>query len=362
LVAFPARGHIEDFTIRTELDDEYKDAKLEIDLQYELCAPASVKIELRSPGFGLQSIVMEQSAILEPASTGTKLSVDIANPQKWTAETPNLYQLIISLADHSGTLQTIRQAVGFRKVEIKNGNLLVNGQVILLRGVNRHDHHPDLGRAVPLEYVRRDLYLMKQHNINALRCSHYPSRPELYSIADEIGLYVIDEADLECHGFYDAVARPQAIPESLPYEERKLMTFPQAAKYTSDNESWEGAYVERMKQVVHRDKNHACIIIWSLGNEAFYGRNHKAMYDWVKATDPTRPVHYEGDAKALSVDMFSYMYLPGMQILSLDFHRVELSRHLSRDSQSLASSQLFNGSMQAHANMINSASAHRESH
>lgn len=218
--------------------------------------------------------------------------------------------MTITLSDGTKILQKIDQAVGFRQVEIKSGNLLVNGQAILLRGVNRHDHHPDLGRAVPLDFIRRDLYLMKQHNINALRCSHYPSRPELYDIADEIGLYVMDECDLECHGFYDAVARPQAIPESLPYEERKLKTFPLAAQYTSDNDSWQAAYVERMKQLVHRDKNHACIIVWSLGNEAFYGKNHKAMYDWVKAVDPTRPVHYEGDRYAISADMFSYMYLP----------------------------------------------------
>ena len=129
-------------------------------------------------------------------------------------------------------------------------------------------------------------------------------------MADELGLYVMDEADLECHGFYDAVARPQAIPESMPYEDRKVLTFPQSAIFTSDNPSWQEAYVERMRQLVHRDKNHPCVIIWSLGNEAFYGQNHKAMYEWVKEIDPTRPVHYEGDVKATSADMFSYMYMP----------------------------------------------------
>ena len=156
---------------------------------------------------------------------------------------------------------------------------------------------------------------MKQHNINALRCSHYPSSPELYDMADELGLYVMDEADLECHGFYDAIARPQAIPESMPYEDRKVLTFPQSAKFTSDNPSWQEAYVERMRQLVHRDKNHPCVIIWSLGNEAFYGQNHKAMYDWVKEIDPTRPVHYEGDVKATSADMFSYMYMPVEELI-----------------------------------------------
>lgn len=124
----------------------------------------------------------------------------------------------------------------------------------------------------------------------------------------------MDEADLECHGFYDAVARPQNIPKSMPYEDRKLLAFPQAAKFTSDNPSWTAAYVERMRQMVYRDRNHPCVIIWSLGNEAFYGQNHKAMYDWVKEADPTRPVHYEGDARAISADMFSYMYPPISEI------------------------------------------------
>lgn len=150
--------------------------------------------------------------------------------------------------------------------------------------------------------------MMKTHNINALRSSHYPSHPGLFDLADELGLWVMDEADLECHGFYDAVARPQDIPEEMDYEKRKKLTFPQAAKYTSDNSSWKPAYVDRMVQVVQRDKNHTSIIIWSLGNEAFYGQNHKAMYDYAKEFDPGRLVHYEGDAHAESVDMYSYMY------------------------------------------------------
>lgn len=307
VLAYPCCAHIEDFTIRTILDTDYKNAVLEIELDTRVSGLAEVQINLNGPG----SCIHYQSLI----DGGSKYALKVENPRKWSAETPVLYDLTITLLNEGKVLQTIRQKVGFRQVDIKNGNLLVNGQAIMLRGVNRHDHHPDLGRAVPLDFIRKDLILMKQHNVNALRCAHYPSHPKLYEIADELGLYVIDEADLECHGFYDAVARPQAIPESLPYEERKLMTFPQAAKYTSDNPSWKAAYVERMKQMVHRDKNHASIIIWSLGNEAFYGQNHKAMYDWVKDVDPTRPVHYEGDVKAESADMFSYMYMPVPELI-----------------------------------------------
>lgn len=310
VLAYPSRGHIEDYTVQTSLDAEYKDATLDIKLDYHISIPTTIKIVLKGPYSSRHKTQIERCAPLDETLSQARFSLDIEDPQKWTAEIPILYDLTVSLLDRDEVLQTTRQKVGFRQVEIKKGSLLVNGKAILLRGVNRHDHHPDSGRAVPLEYIRKDLILMKQHNINALRCAHYPSHPELYDIADELGLYVVDEADLECHGFYDAVARPQAIPESLPYEERKLMTFPQAAKYTSDNPTWQAAYIERMKQLVHRDKNHPCIIIWSLGNEAFYGQNQKAMYDWVKAEDPTRPVHYEGDVKAASADMFSYMYLP----------------------------------------------------
>jgi beta-galactosidase len=158
---------------------------------------------------------------------------------------------------------------------------------------------------------------MKQHNINAVRCSHYPSLPALYDLCDELGLWVVDEADLECHGFYEAVTRPLEIPESMDYEERKKLKFAKAANFTSDNEDWQSAYVDRMTQLVQRDKNHPSIIIWSLGNEAFYGRNHRAMYEYAKATDPGRLVHYEGDAHALSADMFSYMYPSVDHLISL---------------------------------------------
>ncbi|KAF4629418.1 hypothetical protein G7Y89_g8727 [Cudoniella acicularis] len=310
LIAFPENGHIEDFTVQTELDEQYKDAKLKLDIQYSLKSSATVKIELHGPAPEKALIISGEAFSLDAGSTEKSFTFDVKNPSKWTAETPSLYSLSIVLVSDANTLQTIQQEVGFRQVEIKNGNLTVNGQAILLNGANRHDHHPEFGRAVPVEFIRRDLLTMKRHNINALRCSHYPSHPEIYSMANQLGLYVMDECDLECHGFYDAIARPLEIPESEPYEDRKKLTFPQSAKFTSDNESWKPAYVERMKQMVHRDKNHPSIISWSLGNEAFYGQNHKAMYDWAKKFDPTRPVHYEGDIEAISADMFSYMYPP----------------------------------------------------
>jgi beta-galactosidase len=248
---------------------------------------------------------------IDSGRTHVDISIPVANPRKWTAETPNLYRLEISLFENERSakpIQTITQNVGFRAVEILNGNIHVNGKPIMLRGVNRHDHHPHFGRAVPLDFIRQDLFSMKQHNVNALRCSHYPSHPKLLNLCDEIGLWVVDEADLECHGFYDSVARPLDIPESMDYEERKKLTFGEAAKFTTDNPEWKDAYVDRMTQLVQRDKNHASVIIWSLGNEAFYGQNMKAMHDYAKEVDPSRPIHYEGDPDATTADMFSYMY------------------------------------------------------
>ncbi|KAK0630279.1 glycoside hydrolase family 2 protein [Bombardia bombarda] len=307
LISLPSETRIEDWFLRADVDSEYKDGTLNATVDIKTTSKATVKVVIRKlSGQGGDEIASTEGTL----STDGKidLSLSVQTPNKWTAETPYLYNVEISLSTDSSATQTIHQKVGFRAVELKNGLISVNGVPIRFRGVNRHDHHPKFGRAVPLDFIRKDLILMKTHNINALRCSHYPSHPKLLDMADELGLWVIDEADLECHGFYDAVARPQDIAEEIDYEERKKLTFPQAAKYTSDNPSWKGAYLDRMVQMVQRDKNHASIVIWSLGNEAFYGQNHKAMYDYAKEVDPGRLVHYEGDVHAASADMFSYMY------------------------------------------------------
>ncbi|KAI1848464.1 hypothetical protein JX265_008754 [Neoarthrinium moseri] len=311
LIAFPADARIEDFFIKTDLDNNYCDATLLVEATLSSPADSRLTLTLRDGSEKIASV----ADTLDSGSPTCKLEIPVKNPKKWTAETPFLYELTLVLSKDSKVVQTIVQRVGFRKVEIKNGLITVNGKPLLLRGANRHDHHPRFGRSVPLDFMRDDLLLMKQHNINALRTSHYPAHPRLYDIADELGLWVMDEADLECHGFYDAVARPLDIPEEMDYEERKALTFPQAAKFTSDNPAWKEAYVDRMRQLIQRDKNHASVVMWSLGNEAFYGCNHAAMYDYAKSVDPERPVHYEGDVKAVSTDMYSYMY-PSMERLS----------------------------------------------
>lgn len=318
MIAFPAEARIDDFFVRTELDKDYVDATLRISLKLSVRTDCEIAFELRGREDEERLTSTRASAVRGQSQLDAGILV--RNPRKWTAETPELYNLDICLSSvdkNDKPLQIIRHRVGFRSVELKNGNITVNGIPILFRGVNRHDHNSQSGRAVSREHVLHDLLLMKQHNVNAVRCSHYPSHPSLVGLCDELGLWVIDEADLECHGFYEAVARPLDIPESMDYEERKKLTFPQAAKFTSDNEDWRSAYIDRMTQLIQRDKNHASVVIWSLGNEAFYGHNHRAMYEYAKATDPGRLVHYEGDAHALSADMFSYMYLSVDHLVSL---------------------------------------------
>jgi beta-galactosidase len=315
LIPVPSDIRIEDWFLRGDLDNEYKNGNLHATLNIVASSRASITIALRElPKNGGKTVLTAHHDISNDGEI--HFEIPVAEPKKWTAETPYLYAVEISVATETRT-HKVSQKIGFRKVELKSGLICVNGTPIKLSGVNRHDHHPLFGRAVPLDFVRQDLFLMKKHNINALRCSHYPSHPKLFDIADELGLWLIDEADLECHGFYDAVARPLNIPEEMDYEERKKLTFGQAAKYTSDNPSWKAAYLDRMEQMVQRDKNHPSIIMWSLGNEAFYGQNHKAMYQYAKKVDPGRLVHYEGDVHAVSADVFSYMYAPVDRLIEL---------------------------------------------
>lgn len=197
--------------------------------------------------------------------------------------------------------------VGFRQIESRGSNFLVNGQPIIFYGVNRHEHHPRYGRAVPYESLKNELILMKRNNINAVRTSHQPNDPRFYGLCDELGLYVIAEADLECHGF-EPVERLKVKNTTLKDLELQAEIFKKAADWTTNNPEWEDAYVDRAIQLVERLKNHTSIIFWSLGNEAFYGCNMAAMYHWIKQKDPTRLIHYEGDRNGVTTDVYSVMY------------------------------------------------------
>ncbi|EIC83465.1 beta-galactosidase [Serratia sp. M24T3] len=213
------------------------------------------------------------------------LRLPLAKPLLWSAEQPHLYRAVISLLDADNRLiEAEAYDVGFRQVEISNGLLKLNGQPLLIRGTNRHEHHPEKGQAIDEATMLQDILLMKQHNFNAVRCSHYPNHPLWYKLCDRYGLYVVDEANIETHGM-------------------------QPMNRLSDDPQWFNAFSERVTRMVQRDRNHPCIIIWSLGNESGHGSTHDALYSWIKSTDPTRPVQYEGGgANSAATDIICPMY------------------------------------------------------
>lgn len=212
-------------------------------------------------------------------------NIEIDNPKKWTAETPHLYRCVISLHDaHDNVIDVEAYNIGFRCVDIVDGLLRVNGKPLLIRGVNRHEHHPERGHTVTDADMIADIKLMKQNNFNAVRTAHYPNHPRWYELCDEFGLYLVDEANIETHGMF-----PMG----------RLASDPQ----------WAGAFMSRYTQMLERDKNHPSIIIWSLGNESGYGATHDAMYAWSKSIDPSRPVQYEGGgANTSATDIICPMY------------------------------------------------------
>ncbi|WP_409345692.1 glycoside hydrolase family 2 TIM barrel-domain containing protein [Paenibacillus sp. MBLB4367] len=298
LIAAPSGANVEDVFVRTQLDGGYEHAILQVNAKIGGRSASSCRLEaqlLDADYVPVEGGTAEASLnASEGRSAEAELHMPIASPRKWSAENPYLYHLLLTLRDSNGNvLQVVPQRVGFRSVELKDGNFLVNGVAVMLKGVNRHDHHPDLGKAVPLSWMLEDVLLMKRHNINAVRTSHYPNDPRFYDLCDEYGLYVMDEADLECHGFYMTEG-------GYGFEEAKA--------WTTDNPEWEAAYLDRMERMVQRDKNHPSIIMWSVGNESAFGRNHVAMYELAKRLDPTRLIHNEGDREAVASDVYSTMY------------------------------------------------------
>lgn len=204
----------------------------------------------------------------------TTLTADLKKVLPWSAESPSLYTLVVSLHRDNGRGKAQAKAVehtscriGFRRVEVRDRQLLINGQAVMIRGVNRHEHDDVTGKVISAESMIRDIRLMKQNNFNAVRNAHYPNDPRWYDLCDEYGLYLIDEANVEAHANYHTICR---------------------------DPRWQQAFVDRAMNMVKRTKNHASVILWSLGNESGYGENHDAMATWIRGYDPTRPLHYEG--------------------------------------------------------------------
>ncbi len=283
--------HIRDFFLFCDLDEAYKDAKLHV--RVKIRNYSGQKIEKSSLDITLlesnKQIVGEEPLLKSEVSIDAgqeeviELSVDVKDPKKWTAETPYLYHVVLELRNPDGELIEVEECrYGFRVVEIKNAQVLINGKRIFIKGVNRHEHDPDHGRAIPYERMLQDVKLMKQHNINAVRTSHYPDHPKWYDLCDEFGIYILDECNIESHGLRN--------------------------KLPKGKEQWRNATVDRMERMVERDKNHPCIFAWSLGNEAGNGKNFVLMKEAALAIDPTRPIHYEGDYELNESDFFSTMY------------------------------------------------------
>ncbi|GAB2217723.1 hypothetical protein Drorol1_Dr00000931 [Drosera rotundifolia] len=248
----------------------------------------------------LQSSKLVQMELIPPAAfqfQGYILEARLESPKLWSAEHPYLYTLVVVLKDASGLVIDCESCqVGIRQITKAPKQLLVNGHPIIIRGVNRHEHHPRLGKTNVESCMIKDLVLMKQNNINAVRNSHYPQHPRWYELCDLFGMYMIDEANIETHGF----------------------DFASPLKHPSLEPCWVSAMLDRVVGMVERDKNHACIISWSLGNESGYGPNHAALAGWVRGKDPSRLLHYEGGgSRTTSTDIVCPMYMRVWDIVKI---------------------------------------------
>lgn len=271
--------HIQDLFARGDLADDLRDGVLRVTCRVGFpgddLGGCRVEAQLFDPA-GAPVLAEPLRAAwaprqyLGPGDPGRRgealLEAPVPAPRRWSAETPDLYTLVVTLTTPTGTEST-RCAVGFRRVEVRGGQLLINGAPVLIKGVNLHDHDERAGRAVSRALAERDIRLIKQHNLNAIRTAHYPKDPAFYDLCDRYGVYVVDEANVEAHGFYHELCRDP--------------------RYTA-------AFVARVQAMVERDKNHPCVIAWSLGNESGYGPNHDAAAGYVRGADPSRPLHYEG--------------------------------------------------------------------
>ena len=279
--------HLRDFFIRCDLDKKYRDAVLDVTAKIKNYSDKAAKwyeveVLLLSNGrHQVGRITGRTDGLAAGAESVVEMETTVKNPHKWSCEDPHLYIVMLILRDAYGKVVEVERCnFGFREVEIKDGQLFLNGVSIKIKGVNRHEHDPDHGRAVPYLRMVQDVKMMKQFNINAVRTSHYPNDPKWYDLCDLYGILLIDEANVESHGLAD--------------------------KVPGDRPEWRAACVDRMASMVERDKNHPSVIIWSLGNECGRGSAFKYMADYTHKTDPTRPVHYEAQNEVADIDSVMY--------------------------------------------------------
>jgi beta-galactosidase len=286
--------HLRDFKLDTPLSDGYTSAELKVTAQVRAYGDAedrgryTVDIQLYDArGHAVWSRPLERSADLASVPAGEDVTVEasaaVPEPRLWSAEHPYLYTAVLRLRDPAGGItETLSHRVGLREFALEDGLMRINGRPVSFRGTNRHEMHPDRGMALTRADMVRDIGIVKRLNMNSVRTSHYPNNPLWLDLADEYGLYLVDETNLETHGI--------------------------RSEYPGDHPEWTEACVARARNMVHRDKNHASVVIWSLGNEAGGGSTFTAMHDWIRSYDPTRVIQYEGDDRPGISDIRSEMY------------------------------------------------------
>jgi beta-galactosidase len=285
--------HLRDFEVKTSLDDEYRDATLVVKGALANASDKPAKVTVTAALFDAAGAAYGKPAVSAveigaKGETAAEIAVPSAAPHKWSAEDPYLYKLLLTVKDPAGNvLEVIPQNVGFRRVEIKGGRFLVNGRAILIKGVNRHEHSEETAKYVPVESMIKDIRIMKQFNVNAVRTSHYPNSPVWYDLCDRYGIYVMDEANIEDHHYGN-----------------------NTRNFLTNSPDWQIAYLDRVERMVERDKNHPSVVFWSMGNESGDGPNAAAAYQWTKKRDPSRPFHYEGTTShgGSNADINSFMY------------------------------------------------------
>lgn len=280
LIGVPKNG-INDYKVEADLNDTYTDGLLSVNASLRSEEPVQITFEL----LDAQGVSVLKETV---ASEGNKVAfkATVKEAEHWTAETPYLYKMLMTVEKDGEVIEVIPQNVGFRNIRLNGDTFLVNGVAIKFKGMNRHDYKPRNGRVVAKEEIEKDIILMKQFNVNAIRTCHYPDSYYLYDLCDQYGMYVIDETDLECHGF----------------------ELTGNYSWISDDPTWELAYVSRMIRMIERDKNYPCILMWSLGNESSSGCNFFKMTEVAHQMDSTRLVHYEGDFDMEYADVYSTMY------------------------------------------------------
>lgn len=277
--------HLEDIYVRAKLENQYTDGRLKLTAKVGFPRQPeegwAVEVQLIDPkGKAVFKKPLQAPVTVGPHTSMSRLKAEfdeaIKKPLLWSAEQPHLYTVVVTLKNpRKVAVESTAVRVGFRSVEVRDRSLLVNGRRVLIKGVNRHDHHDIKGKALDRETLRTDALTMKRFNFNAVRTSHYPNDPYWLDLCDELGLYLIDETNLEAHDYYHQIGRD--------------------SRYST-------AFLERAKRMVERDKNHPAVLIWSLGNETAYSPNHDAMAGWIRGYDPARPVHFEPAVYILGID------------------------------------------------------------